>query len=241
MGDLSSYANSLVLWVCALAVFAVIALQSVIYLRAAKVAGPDLGFSRADLRQSFTSGAIAAIGPSLAVVIVAVALLALFGTPAVLARIGLVGSAATEASSAGLAAGTMGAELGGSGWTPEVFAVAFFAMGLSGGMWMIATLILTPMLKRGDATLRRVNPALMAIVPSAALVAAFASLGVAELPKSSVHIVTVVVSAVAMGMCLFLAKHLKAPWLREWGLGFSIIAGLVVAYFLHTAGVGVPA
>ncbi|MFC7404784.1 DUF5058 family protein [Georgenia alba] len=235
MGSISEYANAPVLWICAIAVFAVIALQTVIYVRAASLAGPDLGFTREDLRQSVRSGAVAAIGPSLAVVVVAIALLTLLGTPAVLVRIGLVGSAATESASATLAAGTMDAQLGGPTWTPEVFAVAFFAMGASGGMWMVATLLLTPFLKRGNAKLQRVNPALMAVVPSAALLAAFAALGVAELPKSGIHVLTVVVSAAVMAVCLLLAKRLEAAWLREWGLGLSIIGGLVVAYAAHTA------
>lgn len=241
MNTLSDYVNMPFLWFCALAVFAVIILQTVIYVRAARLAGPDVGFTPQDLRQSFRSGGVAAIGPSLAVVVVAVALLPLFGAPAVLVRIGLVGSAATETSSANLAAGTLGAELGGAGWTPDVFTVAFLAMSLSGGLWMLSTLILTPLLKRGDVKLRSVNPALMAIVPSAALLAAFASLGIAELPKSSVHILTVVVSAIVMAVCLLLARALRAPWLREWGLGFSIIIGLVVAYFAHGAGMGATA
>ncbi|MFI7481277.1 DUF5058 family protein [Kocuria sp. M1R5S2] len=238
MESLSDVVNMPVLWFSALAVFAVIIVQTVIYVGAARRAGPDVGFTKRDLRESFRAGGVAAIGPSLAVVIVAIALLPLFGAPAVLVRIGLVGSAATETSSANLAAGTMDAQLGGATWTPEVFAVAFTAMSLSGGMWMLATLILTPMLKRGDTKLRAVNPALMAIVPSAALLGAFASLGIAELPKSSVHIITVVVSAVVMAGCLLLAKALHAPWLREWGLGFAIIVGLVVAYFAHGAGMG---
>lgn len=239
MGDVASYANSPVLWAIILGVFAVIILQSVIYMRAAAQAGPDLDFTREDLRASLRSGGVAAIGPSMAVVIVAIALLALFGTPAVLVRIGLVGSAATETSSATLAAGTMGAELGGASWTPEVFAVAFFAMGMSGGMWMVAALVLTPLLKRGDSHLRHVNPALMAVVPSAALLGAFASLGVAELPKSSVHIITVLVSAAIMGVCLALAKTLRADWLREWGLGFAILGALVVSYLVnHGTGFG---
>lgn len=237
-GTVASYAGSAVLWACALAVFAVIVVQTVIYMHAARANGPEVGFTRQDLRMSFRSGAVAAIGPSLAIVIVAVALLALFGTPAVLIRIGLVGSAATETSSASLAAGTMGADLGGSGYNAEVFAVAFFAMALSGGMWMVATLALTPLLKRGDARLRAVNPVLMSIVPSAALLAAFASLGIAELGKTSVHILTVVVSALTMAVCLWLSKTLHQVWLREWGLGFGIIVGLVVAYYAHHSGMG---
>ncbi|MHA6628522.1 DUF5058 family protein [Pseudonocardia sichuanensis] len=238
--SVSTYANLPVLWICALAVFGVIILQTLVYLRAARTDGPDIGFSRQDLRTSFRSGAVAAVGPSLAIAIVAVALLALFGTPAVLIRIGLVGSAATEVSSASLASATMGADLGGADYTADVFAVAFFAMALSGGMWMVATLVLTPLLKRGDVRLRSMNPALMAIVPSAALLGAFASLGIAELGKTAVHIITVIVSALTMMACLALARTLRQAWLREWGLGISIIVGLVVAYFAHGAGLAPP-
>ncbi len=237
-GSVLDYANVPFLWVCAVAAFGVIILQTVIYIMAVRASGPELGFTQQDLRSSFRSGGVAAIGPSLAIVIVAVALLALFGTPAVLIRIGLIGSAATETASASLAAGTMGADLGGSGYTAEVFAVAFFAMTLSGGMWMVATLVLTPLLKRGDVRLRSLNPTLMAIVPAAALLGAFASLGIAELGKTNVHIIAVAVSALIMAVCLLLAKVLHQAWLREWGLGFSIIGSLVVAYFASNSGLG---
>ncbi|MBB4930294.1 hypothetical protein F4561_001114 [Lipingzhangella halophila] len=238
MGSLAAYTNSAFLWICALAAFAVIALQTVIYMRAARTAGPDLGFTPQDWKRSLRSGAIAAIGPSLAVAVVAVALLALFGTPAVLVRIGLVGSAATETASADLAAGTMGAELGGASWSPEVFATALFAMSLSGGMWLVTTLILTPLLKRGDTRLRRTNPTLMAIVPSAALLGAFASLSISELPNGTVNVLIVAVSALVMAGCLLLARWLGLAWLREWALGISIIIGLVAAYFAHFSAIG---
>ncbi|MHA7276227.1 DUF5058 family protein [Arthrobacter sp. HLT1-21] len=234
--DILAIANIPILWILAIGVFGAIILQSVIYMRAAQKAGPSAGISQAELKTSFRAGAVAAIGPSLAVVLVSVALLTLFGTPAVLVRIGLVGSAATESASASLAAATMGATLGGPDYTQAVFVVAFMAMSMSGAMWMIATLVLTPLLKRGDSKLRHVNPALMAIVPAAALIGAFASLGIAELGKTPVHIITVIVSAVVMGVCLFLAKSLSAAWLREWGLGIAILVGLAVAYFAHTAG-----
>lgn len=234
--DILAIANIPVLWVLAIGVFAAIILQTVIYMRAARKAGPAADISQTELQQSFRAGAVAAIGPSLAVVLVSIALMTLFGTPAVLVRIGLVGSAATESASASLAATTMGATLGGAGYNQGVFAVAFMAMSMSGAMWMISTLILTPILRRGDSKLRRVNPALMAIVPAAALIGAFASLGIAELGKTPVHIITVIVSALVMGICLALAKKFDLAWLREWGLGISILVGLFVAYAAHTSG-----
>lgn len=233
--DIGAVAQAPILWVFALGVFAVIFVQSFIYIRAAKAAGPSVGMAPRELNQAFRSGAIASIGPSLAVVIVAIALLALFGTPAVLVRIGLIGSAATETASAGIASTTMGTVLGGEGYDQQVFAVAFAAMSISGGAWMLATLILTPLLKRGGHKLSQVNPAAMALIPGAALLGAFSMLTLSELPKSTVHVITVAVSALVMAGLLFVARRLNANWLKEWALGISILVALAVAFVAHTA------
>lgn len=108
-------ANTPFLWICILGVFAVIFVQTVLYAKAATAAAPHIEMPVRELKEAFRAGAVASIGPSLAVVLVAIALLALFGTPAVLVRIGLIGSAAAETASASIAAGTMGAALGGDG------------------------------------------------------------------------------------------------------------------------------
>lgn len=231
-------ANMPILWILAVAVFAVIIVQSVIYFVAVKrnAAGADM--SQAEVNRSFRAGAVAAIGPSLAVVLVSIALLPLFGTPPVLVRVGLIGSAATEVASASIAAGTMGAQLGDASYTQDVFLVALFAMSLSGAGWMLGTLILTPVLTKGSDKLSRVNPALMAIVPSSALLAAFATLTVTEIPKSMVHIAALLASAAAMAVCLSIAKAFSVSWLREWALGIAIVAGLGCAYVAHSAGLG---
>ncbi|MFB0836310.1 DUF5058 family protein [Arthrobacter halodurans] len=233
--DIAAVANAPILWVCALGVFAVIFIQSVIYMRAARAAGPSVGMEVKDLNRAFRSGAVASVGPSLAVVIVAIALLALFGTPAVLMRIGLIGSASTETASASIAAVSMGSTLGGADYTQQVFGVAFAAMSISGGAWMLATLILTPILKRGGSKLSAVNPAAMALIPGAALLGAFTMLALTELPKSSVHAVTIAVSAAVMAGLLLLAHRLQAGWLKEWALGISILVALAVAFVAHTS------
>ncbi|VXB82825.1 DUF5058 family protein [Citricoccus sp. K5] len=229
-------ANMPVLWICALGVFLVIAVQSVIYMMAARKAAPAAGLSQQELKTTFRTGAIAAIGPSLAVVLVAVALLALFGTPATLVRIGLIGSVQYETAAASIAAGTVGAELGGPSYDQQAFAIMFFAMSLGGAMWMLSTLILTPLLKKGEHRMAKVNPALMTVVPAAALLGAFLSLGFAEVPKSSVHVITLAASALVMGACLLLARLPGMRWLREWGLGIAILLGLAAAYLAQSAG-----
>ncbi|AXH97906.1 DUF5058 family protein [Ornithinimicrobium avium] len=228
--DVGTIANSPLLWILALAVMGIVLLQSGVYMVAVRKNAAGADMSQREVFHAFRAGGVAAIGPSLAVVLVAIALLPLFGTPAILVRIGLIGSAATETASASIAAGTVGANLGDETYTQSVFLIALFAMSLSGACWMISTLILTPILARGQDTLARVNPALMAIVPGAALLAAFGALTVTELPKSGYHVLAVVVSAAIMAVCLWLARQFTQAWLREWALGFSIIGALVVVY-----------
>lgn len=236
--DIGAIANLPLLWVLALCVFGVIILQSMIYMRAVKRNAESADMSKAEVRAAFRAGGVASIGPSLAVALVAIALLPLFGTPPVLVRVGLIGSAATEVASASLASGTMGAELGGPEYNQTVFVVALMAMSLSGAGWMISALILTPIFKRGSVKLQQVNPALMSVVPGAALLAAFAALTMTELPKSTGHIIAVAASAVVMLISLLVARALNLAWLREWALGFAIAGGLVAAYFAHYAGLG---
>lgn len=228
--DILAVANQPVLWACAIGVFLVILVQSFVYMRAADRAVEAAGMTRQELRTAFRSGAIAAIGPSLAVVIVAVALLAVFGTPAVLVRIGLIGSAAYETGAAGMSAASVGATLGGPSYTQNVFAIAFFAMSMGGAMWMLATLIFTPLLARGQNRLATLNPAVTTVIPVAAFLGAFFSLGIAEWPKSTTHIVTFVTSALVMGVLVAAGRRLRIHWLSEWALGIAILAGLLAAF-----------
>ncbi|WP_313811222.1 DUF5058 family protein [Glutamicibacter sp.] len=233
--DIWAVANSPFLWFCALGVFAVIFVQTFLYIRAARAAAPHIDMPLREVKEAYRAGAVASIGPSLSVVLVAIALLALFGTPAVLVRIGLIGSASTETASANLAAQSMGASLGGDDYTQQVFAVAFMAMSLSGGMWMLCTLLLTPVLKRGSKSLAKRNPAALALIPAAALLGAFSMLTVAEIPKSTIHMLLVLISAASMAFFLLLSKLLNAKWLKEWALGFSILIAITSGYFMYTA------
>lgn len=228
--DILAVANSPALWVGAIGVFLVIIIQSIIYLKAAKVAAPHIGMTQAEIKTSFRAGAISALGPSLAVVLVAVALLTIFGTPAVLVRIGLIGSVSYETAAAAIAANTAGAELGGPTYTQAVFGLALAAMSLGGAMWMLATLILTPLLKRGDSALRRVNPAVMLVIPGAAMIATFMVLGIGELPKSWFHVIAFLSSAAIMSILMLIAKKLNRPWIKEWALGIAIILALTITY-----------
>ena len=142
--DIMAVANSPVLWVAVAGIFVVIVVQSAIYMTAVRKVAPVADMSPEDMKVSFRSGAVSAIGPSLAVCLVAIALLTLFGTPAVLVRIGLVGSAAYTYPRRASPPTPWARRSVPTRYNQSVFAVAFFAMSMSGVMWMISTLVLTP-------------------------------------------------------------------------------------------------
>lgn len=233
--DILAVANSPIMWIGAVGVFITIFVQTFFYVRAVRVAGPQVGMPLKDVGNAFRAGAVASIGPSLAVVLVALALLALFGTPGVLVRIGLIGSAAAETASAGIASQSMNATLGGPDYTQAVFAVAITAMTLSGAMWMLVTLILTPIMRRGSGKLAQTNPAAMAIIPAAALLGAFSMIAVSSMAKDRAALQVVLASAAVMAVCLLIAERLHQKWLKEWALGISIIVAIGIAFAVHPA------
>lgn len=236
--DFLAAANLPYLWASALGVFFVIGAQSIIYYRAARRAGPDVGLTLQDAKRAYRTGAIASIGPSLAVCLIAVTLISVLGTPAVLVRIGLIGSAGYEVGAAGIASGTQNAVLGGEGFTQQVFATCLLAMALAGSMWMVVTLIATPLLKRGSNKLAAGKSArAMAIVPGAALLGAFGTFGFQQLAAGAGSTIVALTSALIMLACLGVAKALRQEWLKEWGLGIALFLALVVALLISRAGI----
>ncbi|UUT35539.1 DUF5058 family protein [Microbacterium elymi] len=239
--DILAAADQPILWLCAGGIFVVIGVQTVIYFLAVRKAAPAVGMSGDDVKRSFRAGAVAAIGPSMAVALIAITLIAVFGTPGVLTRIGLIGSAAFDVAGGQIAAGTQNATLGGDGYTQAVFATVLLCIALSGAGWMLVTLIATPLLKRGSNKLESKSTAgaagAMAIIPAAALLGAFGTFGIQQFQRGLAASIVVIVSGLVMVLCLWLAKAARQPWLREWGLGFSLVIGIFVGILVSNAGI----
>ncbi|WP_026453907.1 DUF5058 family protein [Saccharomonospora iraqiensis] len=227
--DYSGVAHSPFLWACVVAVFLIVTLQSVVFIRAALKEAPTVGLTRSDVAVAVRTGAISALGPSLGIVVLAVGLLSLFGGPAVLMRIGLIGSAGFELIAADTGAGALGLELGGQGFDGKAFATVFTVMSLGGAMWMTSTLLLTPVAKRVDLAVRKRDGSLLQVVTLAAMAAAFGFITIQEPTKSPVHL-SVLLAATATAVVMQLAAgRFQRAWLREWSLAVAMTVGLLTA------------
>lgn len=227
--ELDAIQNSPVLWVFVIAVFAIVIIQALIFTRISRKASTEVGLDRSDVTKAVRTGAISAIGPSLAIAFVAIGLIAIFGAPATLMRIGLVGSVPYELAAAGIASSTLGVELGGEGFDGTAWATVFLTMALGAGVWMLFVILFTKSMGTISEKAKRWNPLVMAVVPIAAMVGAFGYFGLNQVRGGGIPLVVFLSSAVTMGLLLAIAHWTKKSWIKEWALGISMAVGIAVA------------
>ena len=227
-------ANSKIMWLVASLVIGLVIFQSVKFIQLASRASEDVGMSKKEVRSAVKTGAIAAIGPSIAIAIVAISLIAFIGNPLTMIRIGVIGSAPIESLGASLAAEASGARLGGEGYDKAVFTAIVWVLCLGGMGWLLFTVLFTKSLgKIQDKVTQKGNgQKLMGIFATAAMIAAFGNLLSAEILKGLAPIIVIIAAAGTMIISMKLSDKYNLAWLREWALGFSIIISLCFGYFV---------
>lgn len=225
-----SVANSIPLWIIAFVVIGIVIFQAVMFLRLAAKTAPEVGMSPAEVKASVKTGFISSLGPSFAIGIVIVSLIALLGSPMTMMRIGIVGSAATEAAAAEIGAKAFGASFGSSGFTLEAFSAVVWTMCLGGMGWLIVTALFTKSLAKTQQAVKKKNPKVMVIVSSAAMLGAFGYLASDQMVKSSNHAVAGIISVLSMFLVLAISKKTNATWLKEWALGIVMVVGMIGGY-----------
>ncbi len=226
-------ANNPMMWILALASIAVVLWQTWIYYKMAKDYVRDTNvMSPEEIRTSFKIGVIATVGPAIAVFTVAVVLIGLIGGPITLSRVGVIGSAAFESLTA--SAGS-GGTLGTPDFTFTMLATASWVMAAGGSGWLLTTFFMTKGLATTQEKLKKANPKLIGLVASITPFMVFFIMGYGEAMKKIGAktptygvLAAIIVGAVTMYGLNHLAKmSVRNNWLREWGMGFAIIVGMV--------------
>lgn len=223
-------ANSIPLWIIAFVVIAIVIFQATIFLRLASKTAPNVGMSKTEVKTAIRTGFISSLGPSFAIAIVIVSLIALIGSPMTMMRIGIVGSAATEAAAAQIGAEAFGTSLDSPNFNLKAFSTVVWTMCLGGMGWLLVTALFTKSLAKTQAVIKKKNPKAMIIVSSAAMIGAFAYLASDQMVKSSSHTVAGIVAVFSMFIVLAISKKTNAVWLKEWALGIVMLLGMVGGY-----------
>src|SRR5699024_6941998 len=113
MSEVLSVANSWPLWIIAIVVMSLVYFQSIKFMILGSKAGESVGMTKKDVRAAIRTGAYSSLGPSFAIVVVAISLISILGNPVTLVRIGIIGSAPVEAVGATVGAVAAGSRHGG--------------------------------------------------------------------------------------------------------------------------------
>ncbi|MDQ0256397.1 hypothetical protein J2S74_003817 [Evansella vedderi] len=235
MEEAMRLASGILVWMIALMVLAVVIFQAIKFILLAKDAGKEIGMAKHEINSALKTGAITAIGPSFAIIIVALSLIPFLGEALTLMRIGIIGSAPIESVGASLGANAYGTELGSAGFNTQAFTAVVWTLCLGGAGWLLFVALATKSMNKLEKKVinkNEKNKKIMMVVATAAMVAAFGNLASAEMVKGMEYIVAVLVASVSMFILTALADKLQRNWIREWSLGLSILVSLVVGYFI---------
>lgn len=242
MEQVLEVANGAVLWLLAIIIISVVVVQAFLYLRMTLRFSEQYNILTPEERGIvYKTAAINSIGPAVAIFFVAVSLVAMVGGPVTLMRIGVIGSAIFEFVAADLGAKAVGAELGKESYDLTAFTTSVWVMTLGGMGWLVTTLVMTRTLDKAQDKMSVSNPDLIRAIGTATPVAIFFTLAAnAAISKNKEWLSNITVAwddlaaiTVSAACMIILTQAGKSrPWLREWSVGFSLVAGLTVGYLV---------
>ncbi len=227
--DYLSIANSWPVWLCAFAGVAIIIIQSVSFAKLCYKNAPLVGLTKSECGKSFRSGMITAIGPSISCFIGAISMIATVGGPLAWMRLSMIGAAPTELTAAATGAAAYGVEVGGAGYDLTVMANSWLTMALNGCGWLLMVVLLTPRMGKVREKVGGGDEIWLGLITVAASIGLFgymASQYYVQIVKVPPTAWSAIAGTVVMLLCTKLSS--KAAWLKEYGLGIAIVAGIIV-------------
>lgn len=236
--EVAKIANGPVMWIIALLTVGLVAFQAVlIYRLTKKYAEAKKALTPEEMQIALKTGGVVAIGPAISVFVLALSMISLLGAPATLMRIGIIGSAATEMTAATVGAMMAGVSLGADKLTLAAFGCAMFACAVMSCGYLIMIPILSRGLGKGLQKLfapkENGKKGKAAVFFGAIFPILFILLLTLTQVANGLDYVGALLIAGAVSMTLDkIAKKKNIQWLKEWGMGFSVLAGMIAGPIL---------
>ena len=230
MTDYLGIANSHYFYLWGGIILLVIMIQSFLFIRLAWKEGKRIGLSSQRMFKGLRAGMVAAIIPSIPIVIALVAMAGSLGIPFPWIRLSVIGSAPYELLAAGIGAKSMGIkELGGAGYTQFVFANSVWVMTI-GAMWSgLMVFFFAKTIKKQYKKIGDKDPNWMKIIVSAAFFGVICLFLAEPIVQRGLPLATMLTGAVLMMICGFLIKKLEMKWLREFAVPISMVGAMAGA------------
>ena len=232
--------NSPILYLLAGIIILAVLAQSVFFLIKAWKRGLQLGMDKSRLRRIAVSAGIFTIAPAVAIVISVITLAKDLGVPLPWLRLSVVGSLSYETIAATNAESAMGLTFGqtsGLTGTQYVTIVLVMTLSIMVGIWLVP--VVCKRLQGGMSSLEKRDKKWADVFQNAmfiGMIAAFLGFvfcDVADVFSGStaglIPVCVMAVSALVMCVAGVLVKIVKAPWISDYALPISLIAGMASA------------
>lgn len=222
-------ANSIWVWLAAGAAVAVVLVQAFIFARRSYAVGLEIGLTKTQMNDAIRSSVITSIGPSVVILSAMIALLVSVGGPMAWMRLSFIGSAMFEMMAASFGTQAVGVTIGSDPITDVAFANAVWTMTLGSIGWIVFATLSADKMEKVQQKFSGSDTALMGIIASAAVLAAFGANSATHLIALNKNTVSCLAGGAIMLVLSPLADSRDIKWLKEWALFFALMGGMLVA------------
>ncbi|MBO4887134.1 MAG: DUF5058 family protein [Firmicutes bacterium] len=216
------------LWIFAAILIALVLVQSFLFLRLAlRFNDKHKLLKKEEIKSAVRTGSIAAIGPSISSIVVALSLIAMVGSATTFMRCGVIGAPGWELLMANIAAGTAGVDFNSEGFTTAVFTFCLFCMVLGSAPYFLNTFImLKPMDKMVEKSKKK--NAKLSFMPYLSASAMFGLLTYSLFDQYKGIPSLVALVAAFIGYYLFnkLAKKVGSNLMGSFSLAVAMVVGM---------------
>ncbi|HMM22878.1 MAG TPA: DUF5058 family protein [Selenomonadales bacterium] len=225
---MESVMNSPGMWIASSVMVIVVVIQSILFLREGFRAAQELNIPRCDCIKGLRASMITAIGPSLAPVVILLALIAVLGAPTTWMRMNDIGAARTELAMSAMAAKVYGVEIRSAGFDLKAFSYAIWGMALNNAGWMVVALLFVSRMNTAIKKMNeKYNPQWIKLFMAGAAIGLFAYLWSGTLISGGGNLVAGIVSFISM--YLISRYGGRYPRLQEPALGIAMLIGMFAA------------
>lgn len=236
--EVAKFANGPVMWIISLLTVGLVAFQALlIYRLTKKYAEAKNALTPEEMKIAIKTGSVVAIGPAVSVFILALTMMGLMGAPATLMRVGIIGSASTEMTAATVGAMMAGVSMGADEMTLAAFGCAMFGCAVMSSGYLIMIPILSRGLGKGLQKLFAPKAdgkkGKAAVFFGAIFPLLFILLLTLTQVANGLDYVGALIFAGIVSMTLDkIAKKNNIKWLKEWGMGIAVLAGMIAGPIL---------
>lgn len=223
-------------WMFAALLIVMVVIQSLLFLRMAlRFNKKHEVLTNEEVKLAVRTGSIAAIGPALSTITVALSLIAMVGSGVTFMRCGVIGAPAWELFMASTASSAAGVEFGSPEFTPAIFTLCIFGMTWASAPYFINTIItLKPLDSVANKAASSKNSRSFLPYLSAGAMAGLLGCSIMDYLTSIPSCAAIVVSGLVGYAVSTIAKKTNNSFLASLNMALGMIAAMFVGQLLTT-------